>query len=65
MYWPKEGMEIYGHIQVKLVKEDVLAMYTIRTMKIVHLKVHILFIYKKSGYYNNQNTSVLYHAIRQ
>ncbi|KAF6216641.1 hypothetical protein GE061_000987 [Apolygus lucorum] len=38
MYWPKEGMDIYGHIQVKLVKEDVLAMYTIRTMKIVHLK---------------------------
>lgn len=39
MYWPKEGVETYGHIQVRLVKEDVLAMYTVRTMKIIHLKV--------------------------
>ncbi|KAL1129503.1 hypothetical protein AAG570_012448 [Ranatra chinensis] len=39
MYWPKEGIETYGHIQVKLIKEDVLAMYTVRTMKIAHLKV--------------------------
>lgn len=39
MYWPKEGIETYGHIQVKLIKEDVLAMYTVRTMKILHLKV--------------------------
>ncbi|KAK9497581.1 hypothetical protein O3M35_004280 [Rhynocoris fuscipes] len=38
MYWPKEGIETYGHIQVKLIKEDVLAMYTVRTMKIIHLK---------------------------
>lgn len=38
MYWPKEGTETYGHIQVKLIKEDVLAMYTVRTMKILHLK---------------------------
>ncbi|XP_014259978.1 tyrosine-protein phosphatase 99A [Cimex lectularius] len=38
LYWPKEGTETYGHIQVRLVKEDVLAMYTVRTMKIVHLK---------------------------
>ena len=39
MYWPKEGNEIYGVIQVKLVKEDVMATYTIRTLQIRHLKV--------------------------
>lgn len=39
MYWPKEGTETYGHIQVSLAKEDVLATYTIRTLHIRHLKV--------------------------
>lgn len=37
MYWPKEGTELYGFIQVKLIKEDVLAMYTVRTLQILHL----------------------------
>ena len=39
MYWPKEGVETYGVIQVKLVKEDVMATYTVRTLQIRHLRV--------------------------
>lgn len=39
MYWPKEGSETYGVIQVKLVKEDIMATYTVRTLQIKHLKV--------------------------
>jgi len=39
MYWPKEGCEIYGVIQVKLVKEDVMATYIVRTFQLRHLKV--------------------------
>ncbi|XP_075218273.1 protein tyrosine phosphatase 99A isoform X2 [Lycorma delicatula] len=39
MYWPKEGTETYGLIQVKLVREDVLAMYTVRTLEISRIRV--------------------------
>lgn len=39
MYWPKEGSEIYGLIEVKLVKEDVMATYTIRTLVIRHTRI--------------------------
>ena len=39
MYWPKEGVETYGVIQVKLVSEDARATYTVRTFSIKHLKV--------------------------
>ncbi|XP_060536953.1 tyrosine-protein phosphatase 99A isoform X2 [Cylas formicarius] len=39
MYWPKEGIEDYGVIQVRLVKEDVMATYTIRTLVIRHTRV--------------------------
>jgi Protein-tyrosine phosphatase. len=39
MYWPKEGTETYGVIQVKLMKEDVMATYTVRTLQIRHLRV--------------------------
>lgn len=39
MYWPKEGVETYGIIQVKLVREDVMATYTVRTLQIKHLRV--------------------------
>lgn len=38
MYWPKAGIESYGVIQVKLVREDVMATYTVRTFQIRHLK---------------------------
>lgn len=41
MYWPKEGTETYGYIQVTLVREDIMATYTIRTLQIRHLKVFI------------------------
>ncbi|XP_048517470.1 tyrosine-protein phosphatase 99A isoform X3 [Dendroctonus ponderosae] len=41
MYWPKEGSELYGFIQVKLVKEDVMATYTVRTLVIRHTRVSI------------------------
>lgn len=39
MYWPKDGVETYGVIQVKLIKEDVMATYTVRTFIIKHLKL--------------------------
>lgn len=39
MYWPKEGIETYGVIQVKLVKEEVMATYIVRTFQLKHLKV--------------------------
>jgi hypothetical protein len=39
MYWPKEGVETHGVIQVKLVSEDARATYTVRTFSIKHLKV--------------------------
>lgn len=39
MYWPKEDTETYGIIQVKTVREDVMATYTIRTFLIRHLRV--------------------------
>ncbi|KAJ9581538.1 hypothetical protein L9F63_023279 [Diploptera punctata] len=39
MYWPKEGTETYGVIQVKLMKEDVMATYTVRTLQIRHLRI--------------------------
>lgn len=39
MYWPKEGVETHGVIQVKLVNEDARATYTIRTFSIRHLKL--------------------------
>lgn len=43
MYWPKKGSETYGCIQVTLLREDVMATYTIRTLQIRHLKVGIGF----------------------
>ena len=41
MYWPKKGSETYGYIQVTLLREDVMATYTIRTLQIRHMKVGI------------------------
>ncbi|XP_076619526.1 putative receptor-type tyrosine-protein phosphatase mosPTP-1 isoform X3 [Colletes latitarsis] len=38
MYWPRTGTEIYGYIQVTLLREDIMATYTIRTLQIRHLK---------------------------
>lgn len=39
MYWPKEGTETYGHIQVKLLQEVVMATYTLRTFTAKNLKI--------------------------
>lgn len=39
MYWPKEGSETYGHIQVKLLQEVVMATYTLRTFTAKNLKM--------------------------
>lgn len=44
MYWPKDGTETYGVIQVRLVKEDVMATYTVRTLLIRHLRVNVSMI---------------------
>lgn len=48
MYWPKEGTEVYGVISVTMVKEDVMATYTIRTFTIRHLRVNILIFFIKN-----------------
>uniref|UniRef100_A0A1B6I8F7 Protein-tyrosine-phosphatase n=1 Tax=Homalodisca liturata TaxID=320908 RepID=A0A1B6I8F7_9HEMI len=55
MYWPKEGTEIYGMIQVRLIKEDILAMYTVRTLSILHSKTKR----KKHGF--NERLVYQYH----
>ena len=43
MYWPKdvgpEARVTYGFFEVQLEREEVLANYTVRTMKLKHLKV--------------------------
>merc|ERR1719334_1449331 len=39
MYWPKEGTMTYGHIDVTMVKEDIMANYTVRTLKLKHTKL--------------------------
>lgn len=39
MYWPKDGSETYGVIQVKFLQENVMATYTVRTFQIKHLKL--------------------------
>jgi receptor-type tyrosine-protein phosphatase gamma len=55
MYWPKEGTETYGLIQVKFVKEEVMASYTIRTFQIRHLKL------KKKKQLANERYVYQYH----
>ncbi|XP_073818850.1 protein tyrosine phosphatase 99A isoform X3 [Musca autumnalis] len=55
MYWPKEGVETYGVIQVKLVDEEVMAMYTVRTLQIKHLKL------KKKKQCNTEKIVYQYH----
>lgn len=57
MYWPKEETETYGNIQVTLVKEDIMATYTIRTLHIRHLKVKK----KKHGSNMGERTVYQYH----
>ncbi|XP_065074555.1 tyrosine-protein phosphatase 99A isoform X1 [Ochlerotatus camptorhynchus] len=39
MYWPKDGTEMYGVIQVRLIREDVMATYTVRTFQMKHTKL--------------------------
>ncbi|XP_054161930.1 tyrosine-protein phosphatase 99A-like isoform X2 [Oppia nitens] len=39
MYWPKEGSESYGIINVKLLQEVVMATYTLRTFNVRNHKV--------------------------
>ncbi|XP_058812317.1 tyrosine-protein phosphatase 99A [Topomyia yanbarensis] len=39
MYWPKDGSEMYGVIQVRLIREDVMATYTVRTFQMKHTKL--------------------------
>ncbi|XP_023290155.1 tyrosine-protein phosphatase 99A [Orussus abietinus] len=57
MYWPKEGSETYGHIQVSLMREDVMATYTVRTLHIRHLKIKK----KKNGTNMGERTVLQYH----
>lgn len=53
MYWPKEGTETYGHIQVKLLQEVVMATYTLRTFTAKNLRIK-----KRSG---SERTVYQYH----
>ena len=39
IYWPKDDTEIYGQIEAQLENEEIMADYTIRTIKLRHLKV--------------------------
>uniref|UniRef100_A0A182N755 Putative receptor-type tyrosine-protein phosphatase mosPTP-1 n=1 Tax=Anopheles dirus TaxID=7168 RepID=A0A182N755_9DIPT len=55
MYWPKDGTETYGIVQVRLVKEDVMATYTVRTLHIKHLKM------KKKKQSQMEKTVYQYH----
>lgn len=43
MYWPKEGSEIYGIVQVKMVQELTMATYTLRTFVIRNVKLKKVF----------------------
>ncbi|XP_030370999.1 tyrosine-protein phosphatase 99A isoform X2 [Scaptodrosophila lebanonensis] len=55
MYWPKDGVETYGVIQVKLVEEEVMSTYTVRTLQIKHLKL------KKKKQCNTEKIVYQYH----
>lgn len=55
MYWPKEGVESYGVIQVKLVREEVMATYTVRTFQIRHMKL------KKKKQFPSEKMVYQYH----
>lgn len=55
MYWPKEGSLTYGNIEVTMVKEDIMANYTIRNMKVKHLKL------KKKKWYCGERTVLQFH----
>ena len=39
LYWPTQGAQTYGLIEVALTDEQVLATYTVRTFKIRHTKI--------------------------
>lgn len=39
MYWPKEGTNSYGQIDVSMIKEEVRANFTLRVMKVKHRKL--------------------------
>ncbi|XP_020811957.1 tyrosine-protein phosphatase 99A isoform X5 [Drosophila serrata] len=55
MYWPKDGVETYGVIQVKLIEEEVMSTYTVRTLQIKHLKL------KKKKQCNTEKLVYQYH----
>ena len=55
MYWPKEGTISYGHIDVTLVKENVMANYTVRVLKLKHNKL------KKKKWMVSERTVEQYH----
>ncbi|XP_037949818.1 tyrosine-protein phosphatase 99A-like isoform X1 [Teleopsis dalmanni] len=55
MYWPRDGVETYGVIQVKLVEEEVMSTYTVRTLQIKHLKL------KKKKQSNTEKIVYQYH----
>ncbi|KAI4504305.1 hypothetical protein M0802_000776 [Mischocyttarus mexicanus] len=57
MVWEQQGSETYGYIQVTLIREDIMATYTIRTLQIRHLKIKK----KKNGISMGERTIWQYH----
>ena len=55
MYWPKEGTITYGHIDVTIVKEKVMANYTVRVLRLKHTKL------KKKKWMMYERTVEQYH----
>ena len=41
LYWPDSGTETYGDMLVSLLREDILASYTLRTFSIRYMKPNV------------------------
>lgn len=65
MYWPKKGSETYGYIQVTLLREDVMATYTIRTLQIRHMKVDIFIRSFIDKFFQDLNDVNVYRSRRR
>lgn len=60
MYWPKDGVETYGVIQVKMVDEEVMSTYTVRTLQIKHLKVKQVCHWRWKAYSHKSYFNIFY-----
>ena len=51
LYWPKDGTETYGIVQVRLLQEVVMATYTLRTFHVKNLKIKKVFSMVKKKFF--------------